>query len=198
MQNFNFTRGKIALLVGIIAVAGLGYYYRGFFVAASVNGEFISRFSVIRELEKRSGKAALEGLVVENLILAEIEKNGVAVGNEEIDAEVKKLEEQMAATGQNLDTLLAQEGSTRDDMKKQISIRKGVEKLLSDKLAVSDTEIDEYIKTNSVPVPKEGIPEFREQIKGQLRGQKFNTEASAWLEALKSNSSIKYFTSYGN
>lgn len=198
MQKFNFSNKQIGIVALVIALAGLGYYYRSVFVAASVNGDIISRLSVIRELEKRSGKAALEGLVVENLILSEIEKNGVSVPNEEIDGEVKKLEEQMAATGQNLDTLLAQEGSSREDLKKQISIRRGVEILLADKLTVSDAEIDEYIKTNSVPVPKEGVEEFRVQIKDQLRGQKFNTEAGAWLEALKSKSKIYYFTWYGN
>lgn len=174
------------------------YYYRGFFVAASVNGDFISRLSVIRELEKRSGKAALEGLVIDSLILGEFKKRGVSVSNEEIDAEIKTLEEQMAATGDNLDNLLARDGSTREDLRKQISIQKRVELILAEKLAVGDMELEEYIKANKITFPKEGASEYREQVRNQLRGQKFNTEASAWLGSLKSNSNIKYFTWYGN
>ncbi len=198
MQNFTFTKKWIVISAGVIILAGLGYYYKSFFIAASVNGELISRISVIRELEKRSGKSALESLVVEQLIADEIKKKGVSVPNEEIDAEMKKVEAQVSASGQTLDAVLAQEGSSRDDLKKQISIRKAVELLLSDKLAVSDADVENYIKTNSMKVPKEGTAEFLARIKDQLRGQKFNQEVSVWLEALKSNSTIRYFTSYGN
>ncbi len=189
---------KIGIAVAVIAIAGLGYYYRGLFAAASVNGDFISRLSVIRELEKRSGKATLEGLVIESLILGEFRKRGVSVPSGEIDAEIKTLEERMAATGDNLDNLLARDGSTREDLRKQISIQKGVESILAEKLAVSDAELEEYIKAQKITFPKEGASESREQVRNQLRGQKFNNEASAWLESLKSNSSIKYFTWYGN
>jgi hypothetical protein len=198
MQNFNFSNRKTIIIAAVLIIAGLGYYYRGIFVAASVNGELISRLSVIRELEKKSGKAALEGLVVENLILAEISKSGSAATGEEIDQEIKNVEAQVTASGQSLEAALAAEGSTMEDLRKQISIRKSVEKILANKIAVSDEEVENYIKTNEVTVPKEGADEFKAQIKEQIRSQKFNTEASAWLEALKSNSSIKYFTWYGN
>src|SRR3989344_5500028 len=150
MQKFNFMDKKIGIAVAVIAIAGLGYYYRGLFAAASVNGDFISRLSVIRELEKRSGKATLEGLVIESLILGEFRKRGVLVPSGGIDP------------------------------------------------AVSDSELKEYIKAQKITFPKEGASESREQVRNQLRGQKFNNEASAWLESLKSNSSIKYFTWYGN
>ena len=45
-----------------------GFVLRGAFIAAAVNGRPISRFKVIRELEKRQGMTTLDGLITEELI----------------------------------------------------------------------------------------------------------------------------------
>src|SRR3990167_8103091 len=60
---------KAAIVIGVIIVVGaLAYRYKGLLVAATVNGSPISRFSVIEELEKKSGKATLDALIIQKLI----------------------------------------------------------------------------------------------------------------------------------
>jgi preprotein translocase subunit SecF len=48
---------KMAIIVAaLLIIVALGFYFRGSFIAATVNGSPISRFDVIREAEKQSGK----------------------------------------------------------------------------------------------------------------------------------------------
>src|SRR6476661_8388753 len=56
--NRKLAMNKWYLIAGlvIVLIAGLLYLLRSYFIAAMVNGQPISRFSVISELERQSGK----------------------------------------------------------------------------------------------------------------------------------------------
>src|SRR3989344_3487745 len=56
------------LLVLILVAIGLAYYFKGFFVAALVNGQPILRWSVITEVEKQGGQEVLDRKITEALI----------------------------------------------------------------------------------------------------------------------------------
>ena len=66
-----------------------------------------------------------------------------------------------------------------DDYKKQVIFQKEVEKLLGDKINVTDEEIEQYIKDNKISIPSGQEATARSQIKNNLRNQKLNTEADA-------------------
>jgi len=67
----------IGLLVVVLVVAA--FLLKGLFIAALVNGQPISRFTVISELEKQSGKQALTSLVNQTLIFQEAKKKNITV-----------------------------------------------------------------------------------------------------------------------
>ena len=87
---------KVAIIIAVIIIVGaLAYRYKGLLIAAMVDGSFISRFSVIEELEKKSGKATLDALIIQKLIETEAQKKGVTVSDNDVNAEIKKIEDQV-------------------------------------------------------------------------------------------------------
>jgi foldase protein PrsA len=189
------TKAAIAI-VAVVVVAALGYRYKGFLVAATVNGSPISRLAIIQELEKRSGKAALDELVTQKLINDEANKKGVAISGDEVTAAIKGIEDQVKAQGQTLDGALAAQGMTMEDFRTQITIQKTLEKLLADKTLVTDVEVEQYIKDNKEAVPPGQEVAYKDQIKSQIAQQKLRTEAGSFIAALRAQASINYFINY--
>lgn len=192
---------QTALIAGIIlllALLGGGLYrYRGLFVAATVNGAPISRLSVIQDLEKQSGKAALDNLIAKKLIRDAAKGKGIAVTPADIDGEMKKIEAQVTGQGGTLDDALAQQGITRDLLTDQITVRKELEGVLADQTAVSDQEIQDYVAKNKLTAPKGTDPSvFTDQIRQQLSQQKFSTAADQWITSAKAAAHIQYFVAY--
>lgn len=188
---------KTAIIIGVIIIIGaLLYAYKGYFVAATVNGSPISRFAVTNELEKTSGKQTLDSLITQKLIVKELDKQKITVTNDEINADEKKIEDQITAQGGTLDQALAVQGMTITDLRDQISINLRIEKLLADKIQVSDDEISQYIKDNKLTAPKGQEAQYNDQIKNQLISNKFDQATQDWVDSIRSQASIRYFVNY--
>ena len=193
------TRNKkiiIGLALVILAAAGSWYYVRGWFIAATINGRSITRLEVVRLLEKRSGKQAIDSIITKILIQNEAMAKGITVGSDDIDQEIKKDEAGLAAQGNTLETALAQSGMTMADLRDQIETQKKLEKILGDKIQISDADIDQYIKDNKIALPKGSETESRNQIRSQLQQQKLSQEAPKLIADLKSKAKIQYYVNY--
>ncbi len=184
------------VIVAVAALAVLAYFNKGLLIAAMVNGSPISRLEIIKKLEKASGKNVLDSLITRKLIFGEANANKIVVSEDEINAEIKKYEDQIAAQGGTLDEALAAQGMSRDDLKKEVILQLDVEKLLADKISVTDAEVAQYIKDNKVTVPKGQEAATNEQIKSDLKNQKLNTEAPTLINDLKAKAKIQYFVNY--
>ena len=187
------------VLIGLIVVVlAIGVFFlKGLFVAALVNGEPIARFTVISELEKQGGKQALSSLVNKALILQEAKKKNIQVNQNEIDAATKQIENSLKSQGQSLDTALTMQGMTRQDLAVQLKLRILVEKLLADKIKVSDKEIADYITANKSTLPTNSTAdEIKKSVEEQLKQQKLGSASQAWLQDLTKNAKINYFVSY--
>src|SRR5581483_10957610 len=106
----NILRSKLIWIPVAVAFAFLAYRYRGILVAASVNGQPVSRLSVISMLEKEGGKQVLDNLITNSLILQEAKKQNVSVNLSEIQSEEDKIQAQLKTSGSDLDTALASQG----------------------------------------------------------------------------------------
>ncbi len=185
------------ILIVLIILATL-YQFRSVFIAATVNGSPVSRLTVVKELEKRSGKSALDEIITKKLIADEAKAKGISVNKEEIDAEIKKIEEQVAKQGGVTFTdMLKEQGLTEKDVREQIMIRKQLEKLLAEKTQVTDEEVNQFLSTRKAP-PTEGMSseDLFNQTKEGLKQQKFNQEAGQWVEELRTKADIQYFVNY--
>lgn len=186
-----------ALGLAVILIIITVLFTKGFFIAATVNGQTISRWAVIKELEKQGGKQALESMIEKRVIDAELSKIMVAVPSAEVDQEVKKIEEQVALQGGTLQDALAAQGLTEEKLRDQIVQQKKLEKLLGDKVTVSAQEVDAYMKESKIVPPKEAkIEDFKKQISEQLRQQKFQQAAQKWFSDLMAGAKIKYYVAY--
>lgn len=187
-------------IIIVLLLASFGYLLflnRGLFIAAMVNNQPITRLSIISELEKRSGKQALDTVITEALIMQEAQKNNVVVSNDEVDAEVKKVEDSVKAQGQDIDQLLSAQGMKKEDLVKQIRIQKIVEKILADKINPSDDEVKKYVTDNATMFAKELTADQKvAQAKDQLKQQKLSSEFQSWIAGVKANSKINYFVNY--
>lgn len=198
--NLKFKKPKplyIAIGVAVVLIIVALIFAKGLFVAATVNGSPISRLSIIKELEKQGGKQALEAIIDKKLIETELNKQKIDVSKEEVDTEIEKIKTQVTSQGGTLEAVLAQQGLTEEKLREQITVQKKLEKLLADKVAVSEAEIDAYIKDSKANLPKDvKMEDFRKKISEQLRQQKFQSEAQKWVSDLTTNAKIKYYVNY--
>lgn len=195
LEKLRQPRVFIGLIVVILAVAV--FLLKGLFIAALVNGQPITRLSIVRGLEKQGGKQALSSSVNEILILQEAKKKNIEVSQKEVDNEVKKIEDSLKKQGQNLDSALAVQGMTRQDLLTQLKLRSLVEKLLADKIKVTDKEVADYIEKNKDTFPAEmKEDEIKKGVEEQLKQQKMASASQEWLTNLQKNAKLNYFVNY--
>ena len=187
--------GASLLAFVLIIVAFL--FTRGYIVAATVNGTPISRLAIVSELEKQGGKQALEAAIQQQLLQNALQEKDISIEDSVVDEEIKLIEENVKSQGGTLEAALEQQSMTIDILREQIKSQKGIELAIADKLTVSDGEVDSYAKTAGIEKPAEmSEVEFSEAIKEQLKQQKFQTEAAAWVQSLTDSANITYYISY--
>lgn len=199
---FKSKPGKISLVaVIILAVGGLLYLGRSFFVAAIVNGKPITRLAVVGELEKQDGKTILDSLIEKDLILQEAKKNNITVTNDQVNTEIDSIKTTLTQQKTTLEAALTSRGMTLDELKEQVVIQKSVEAILSPKIQISDAEIKDYFNQN-LQYFKDNIgknvtlAQATSQIKNQIFQQKMSTEYTTWMDGLKSKAKILQFVNY--
>ncbi|CAN5692127.1 hypothetical protein BH11PAT2_BH11PAT2_04670 [soil metagenome] len=189
---------KAAIVAGLLAILAVGFLLKGLVVAATVNGSPISRASVTRELEQQGGKAVLDALITEKLIETEALRQGAIPTEDDVTQEIKKLEEQVKMQGGTLKDALAQQGLTEEKLREQIRTQIEIEKLLADKVAVTDEEIEAFLSENKITLPEESDKALavKEQIRDQLKDKKLQENAKTYVETLKTSAKIKYYATY--
>jgi len=191
------SRRRMAIILIVIIVAGLLYLGRSLFISVIVNGKPITRMALTKELEKQSGQAVLESLVQMELINQEASKKGITVSAEEIQVEMDKISESVEAQGMTLEDALSYQGQTKADLEENIKVQKTLEKLLADKVSVTDEEISTYFEENKTTYgenPK--LEDFKDSISEQIRQEKLSNEFQTWMSSIQQSSKINYFVSF--
>ncbi|OGM20187.1 hypothetical protein A2714_01145 [Candidatus Woesebacteria bacterium RIFCSPHIGHO2_01_FULL_38_9] len=183
--------------LALLLTASLLYLGRSLFVAALVSGRPITRLSLVKSLEKQGGKQALDNLITKELISQETKKEGVSVTNDQVQEEIKRIEGLVTEQGSTLDAALALQGQTRKDLEENIKIQKSVEKLLEEELQVTEDEIKAYFEQNKTFYGEGAkIENLQEDIREQIKSEKFNQAFESWVEKLRSESKIIYFVDF--
>ncbi len=190
-----YKRPLILTLGAVILIVGLLYLFRDRFIAATVNGQVIPKAELLQDLEKQYGAQALDNLITKAVVEQEAKKRNITISNEEIDSEIAEIENRFTEQQQNLDDVLASQGYTRAELRDQIQLQLLVERMVADKIAVTDEEVAKYIEHNKDFLPT-GVPEEEQKTNAQedLKQEKINQEAQTLLQELKSNADIKYFS----
>ena len=195
-EHLKLSKNQIILIV-VVAVAGLLFYFKGLLIAATVNGSPISRWSVIKQLEKTGGKQTLDSLVTKELLLQEAKKKKITVSEQEINQEISKIEASVKKQGGTLDQALKAQGMTRVDFKEQVKLQKTLEKMFTDQLKVTEKEIDQFIETNKNSIPQTtNSTAIRESVRRQLQQGKLGQKVQELIANLKKSAKINYFINY--
>lgn len=194
---------KFFLYATLLLVTGALIYFGGrLLVAATVNGQPVSRIEVVRELEKQGGKKTLDVFILKTLINQEAKKNKVTVSQKDIDAEMAKIEKNVSSQGATLDSLLAQQGMTKATLVEEIRLQLLVTKLAGDDVSVTEKEIDDYLTAQQEQMalssvqPVEGEAPSREAVKEQIKQQKLQEKIQNFITGLKEKANINYFVNY--
>lgn len=174
--------GAVVLLVGVIIFLG-ARKYGNFFVAATVNGKPIMRFSLWQRLEKRFGSQVIDEMVNEEIIRDEMQKKGLTVAAKDVDQRIKDLETRFKGKAA-LDQMLTLQGMTREDLKTQLELQIAIEKLVPAQ-KVTDQEVQTTYNTSPDQYGEELTDAIKQQIKNQLLQQKTSKAFSDWFEKVK-------------
>lgn len=179
----------------VIALVAFGLYiFKDKYIAAVVNGQPIPRYALHMELEKQSGRQALDGMITKAVVVQEAKKQNVEVTQEEIDAQLTEIEDSLQAQGQTLEDVIALQGLTREDVIEQIQLQLMIEKIVGQDVEVSDEEVDAYLEDNKEALPEDAnMEELKVTVKENLKQQQLNAKVQDWIQELRDKAVINNY-----
>jgi foldase protein PrsA len=191
-ENKSLAIGLVVVMLSFL----IGYFAKNSLIAATVNKGVIWRTSVIRQLEMYQGSNVLDSMIEQKLIEQEAKKQGIKVSKEEINKRISELETSMSAQGTDLNTILKESGMTRKDLEKNYEASMMAEKLLGDKVEITDEEVQKYIDDNPEYFEGADMEQAKSIVKEQLKQQKLSSQYNSFITGLKSNAKINISSTY--
>ncbi|HET7713899.1 MAG TPA: SurA N-terminal domain-containing protein [Patescibacteria group bacterium] len=201
------TFGTVALLIFLLlGTIGLILFGNGIVrawqertAAAVVNGETIGKGQLERRLLQSYGEDTVQRMIDEVLSLQEGKKQNITISREEIDREIKGVEEQIAP--EKLEDALSARKLTRSDLEYQIVVKLTQEKILLKDFTPTTEAITEYFNQNKEPLAQAvGKPsadlkeaEVRDTIIEQIKDREVATRYRDWIESLRSQAQVVTF-----
>lgn len=189
-KNKKFLR-VLGLILLVVLFCGALFKYKALFIAARVNGGFISRYELNELLTERYGQEVLDELVVKKLVESELAKNKITATLVEVDTKIAEIE--AGLNGVRLEELLIAQNIKMDDFKGDVALQLGVEKYLSGALSVTDEEVAAFLEENADFITAEDEAGRVVEAKESLLNQKFQQALSAWISELRSSALIKTY-----
>ena len=195
-----FPKKIFLIILVLLIVVGLIYFGKKYLFAASVNGQLVSRLSVIKDLEKQGGQKVLDTIVLKTLINQEAKNRKMSVSDKELEAELTKIEVNVTSQGTTLEALLLQQGMTKDDLKSEIKLQLLVTKMVDNNISITDKEADDYIASQKSQLSLDSTqpaPELtKDQAKTAIKQQKLQGKIQTFVADLKAKAKISYFIKY--
>lgn len=194
-------KAPFAFITKVLLVAILGtllYFlalkYRSLFLAGTVNSMPITRYELNSKLVSQYGQKALDELVNEKLLAAEIKKNQVVVTDDEVKVEVDKLvmqyggEESYKAA---LEQFNLTEEKARTSIKQSLSFKKLVEK--TTKIEISDEAVKKNYEENKKAYEGKKFEEVSASIKDSLYQQELFTKSQEMFTKIRQEAKINTY-----
>ncbi|MDN7242010.1 peptidylprolyl isomerase [Planococcus sp. N028] len=114
---------------------------------ASVNDSDIDKEALYERMLASSGAATLDLMIADEIVKQEAEKAEIEVTPKEIDAEMKKYEEQFGGA-EALQSILEKSGVTVDQLESEMETYLLIEKLIGPDVEITDEQIKAYFEEN--------------------------------------------------
>ena len=160
-------------------------------VVATVNGETIRRSEYDRAVAESNGEQVLDNLVLERLVMSEAKKRNITVDDQTATRLLDEQKQQFNGNEQAYQAALTQAGLTEADLTKQLRLSEMLRRMVSDKVQVSDQEVDEMYRANADRYAGQTPEQAREQIKSGLQRQKENSAIGELLDQVRAEAKIE-------
>lgn len=159
----------------------LGWLASKYLIVAWVDGQPVTRIELLGELEKRYGKDTREQLVIQKLIANEAKNRGTSVSDDEINTEVKRIEQEQGGV-EKLQEVLQMQGISQTEFKELVRLQLLRQKMFGTNINVSDEEVNQYIEQNKAKLPEEIDDALKARIKEEIKQQKIAQGYNTWLQ----------------
>lgn len=182
-KKINIVKLVIFLVAGgLVTLAVLASRY---LVVAWVDNKPITRLEYFQALDQKYGSGLIEQLIVERLVMQEALKRVISVSNEEIEAEIKKIEEGQGGKD-NLGQILQVQGISQSEFYKLVRLQLLKQKMFDKDVVVTEEDVKTYLESQNQTLTIDD--QQRKEITSQLKLQKINNNFNNWLrEALQSS-----------
>lgn len=143
-------KGLVYMVVGIIAVIAIAAVLLigfGSGEVAKVGGEKITKEELYNKLVEYYGESVLDSLIAEKIVDMELKKANITVTDEELQKEMNEVIESYGGVDY-VNTYLAMQGLTLEDLKEDVLSYLKVMKLLEPRLTATEEEIVAYFEAN--------------------------------------------------
>lgn len=190
-KNFKSSK-KLYIVILIAGLLLLGFYKKSWFVAAIVNGAPITNLELQMKLNQQFRTQTLNQLINEKIILEEARKANSTPSEPEVDKRISELEAQVGGP-QILDTLLTQQGQTRQGLRDQVRLQLAIAKLYDREATVSADEITKFIEQSSSLLQATDSGKQQEEAFNLLKQQKITEIFNQKFQELRQNAKIQIF-----
>lgn len=191
-SSIKINRRILYVALPILLALGLLYLGLKWTVVALVDRTPLTRIEMYKILERKYGQELREQLIVEKLVLSEAARRNVNISDDEINGELKKVEEQFGGK-EVFDSWLTQQRLTLDDVKKDIKLKLLVFKMFESNIKITDEEINKYVEENkdqqvaSLNQSTLNDEAFKKEAREALKQSKITQEFRSWLESAKNS-----------
>lgn len=117
-------------------------------VIVQIGGQPITRGQLLKQLERKYGREILNQMIDRTIIAQESRALGVAVKQQEIDAELKRMQQGYDSEEQFYNSMQRQLGLTKDQLQEDAYFNVLLEKIATRNVNVSDQQVTDYIRTH--------------------------------------------------
>ncbi len=118
-------------------------------IVAEVNGEKITREELYQAMLLKEGKNTLDHIILKRLVLQEGAKQGIAVSEDEVTEEIKRIiEDNFFGMEEMFQMALRDYGFTEERVREDLMIELLLRKIAEKQINITDEEAKEYFATN--------------------------------------------------
>ncbi|MBI3103619.1 SurA N-terminal domain-containing protein [Candidatus Daviesbacteria bacterium] len=191
VKNFRSSK-KVYFVILVAGLLLLAVYKKSLFVAATVNGMPLTNLELQNKLNQQFRTQTLNQLINEKIILQEAQKSGAIPTETEISAKITELETSVGGK-EALNTLLSQQGQTRDTLREQIRIQLSVTKLYESQATVSAQEVEKFLSENKSLLRATDSASQQKEAEESLQQQKLTEIFSQKFQDLRQKANINIF-----
>ncbi len=147
--SYNNSR-KVLIVVLLVLLLGLFWYKTNSWpIVGVVNYKPIWRWQLNELMYNQVGKQAVDNLVTEQLIRDELENKEIDVKDADVDAKINDIKKQIGSDAA-FNQALSVQGMTIDQLKKQIKLQLGLEKLVEPSTESAKLQEEVYAKVQDL------------------------------------------------